>query len=206
MNDIRTICGLDEAGRGALAGPLVAAAVTLTVPLHKIATLAKTPVRDSKTLSHPQRQRIVEVLHKMDILIETEVISTKDINDFGIGWANKEAMRRLIGKTLSSTYIIDGNLKLGSFPDRDISVSSIVDADATIPAVILAGIVAKEYRDAVMEKLHQQFPVYGWKKNKGYGTASHIRSVEEYQQSCHHRSVFVTTALQNFRKKKRVYS
>lgn len=195
MKNSFVICGLDEAGRGALAGPLVAAAVMLHASRKTISTRAGSPLRDGKLLSAKQRGKIYSVLKQLESNISVEVISTRSINNHGIGWANREIFRRLIKKIDAESYIVDGKLKIGRIKGKTKKVTSVVDADATIPEVIAAGIVAKVERDRIMHTLHKEFPKFGWKQNAGYGTPDHIRALQLNRVSKYHRGVFVTTAL-----------
>jgi ribonuclease HII len=107
------ICGLDEAGRGALAGPLVAAGVILRVPGKKISKASGIPLRDSKTLSKRQRERMYDALLQTHSTIAILQISAEMINKNGIGWANIEIFRMLVQQMNATEYIIDGNLKIG---------------------------------------------------------------------------------------------
>ena len=180
--------GLDEAGRGALAGPLVAAAVVINEPIEKAIRERRERIKDGKLLKPAQREKIYSLIKDVGAEIFIEIISARQINNHGIGWANKEIFRRLIKKVSADSYIVDGNLKIRK-------AQSIVDADATVLEVILAGIVAKVARDALMREIHDGFPHYGWSVNKGYGTKSHIEALKQYGPCRYHRSVFVTTAL-----------
>ncbi len=189
------LCGIDESGRGALAGPLVAAAVILTNSLVTIKGRLRSLVKDGKLLNPLQRLRIYRALKKLKTEMHVEVISARSINNHGIGWANREVMRRLIRKIDADKYIIDGKLKLGKIRGKTHRITSIIDADATIPEVILAGIVAKVERDKLMRGLHKQFPKYKWKTNAGYGTENHIRLIRKHGTTYLHRSIFITTAL-----------
>lgn len=195
----RAICGLDEAGRGALAGPLVAAAVILRQRASDIVSLAGSPLRDSKTLSKRQREAIYDVLTHSHSTIISMHISSERINAKGIGWANKEIFRMLIRKIPATEYIIDGNLAIAPMPDVNGTVRSLVDADATVDAVICAGIVAKVERDRMMQKLHGEHPFYGWEHNAGYGTREHITMIREHGTTPEHRTLFVRTAIQKYR-------
>ena len=197
MNKSLVICGIDEAGRGALAGSLVAAAV-----IHPASSAINKKVRimhlkDGKLLSPVKRKQIVSRIKSLGLQIVIEEVSTLQINHHGIGWANKEIIRRLIRRIEADEYIVDGNMKLGRVRKKTQRIKSIVDADATIPAVIMAGIVAKVHRDATMKTLHKQFPKYKWNKNSGYGTKKHILAIKKYGTTRFHRGVFVTTALRN---------
>ncbi|MBI3385991.1 ribonuclease HII [Candidatus Gottesmanbacteria bacterium] len=197
QNKKQIICGIDEAGRGALAGPLVAASVILPCSVHKISRRAKTKVKDGKLLSHKQRNRIYAVLKRLKARIDVEVISARQINNRGIGWANRQSMRNLIKRSNAEKFIVDGRLKLGRIRGKTDKIKTMVDADATVPETILAGIVAKVYRDKIMRALHKQFPEYRWKSNAGYGTARHLEAIRTYNITYYHRNIFVTTALRN---------
>jgi len=183
----KIVCGIDEAGRGAMAGPLVAAAVILpSRPL-------KIKIRDGKLLSARIRQKIYRRLKKMKAEIAIEVVSSRKINNRGIQRANRMAMRSLIKRVEADRFIVDGNIKLGRIAGK--RVKTLVDADATVPEVILAGIVAKVERDKIMRALHKQFPLYNWKRNAGYGTKQHLEALKIHSTTIYHRSIFVTTAL-----------
>ncbi|MDO8488233.1 MAG: ribonuclease HII [bacterium] len=192
-----SVCGLDECGRGALAGPLVAAAVVLTTPRQTISRLAQVKLKDSKLLKPHQHRKIYRALVKTGATIRVEVISHRQINTRGIGWANREIFRRLIHQIEADEYIADGTLKLGRFNGKSALVHSVINADAIIPATIAAGIVAKVERDKLMLALHKEFPKYGWKTNTGHGTRKHIQAIVDHGSTKYHRSVFVTTALRN---------
>lgn len=172
------ICGLDEAGRGALAGPLVAAAVIGAIP----------NIKDGKLLSAKQRNEAYKNLVNSGARIIIETISVEEINRFGIQEANMRIFYKLMARIAANKYIVDGNLKISG-------AESIIDADATIPEVILAGIVAKVERDKIMQGLHAEYPSYFWAENKGYGTKKHIEAIRSFGSCCYHRSVFVATAL-----------
>jgi len=189
------ICGIDEAGRGAIAGPLVAAAVILRCSIRKLRRVAKTPIRDGKTLTKGQRERIYLALKRLGAEMHIEVISTRQINNRGIQRANREVIRRLIKRIDADRYIVDGRIRLGRIRGKTEKIQTIVDADATIPEVILAGIVAKVKRDAIMRELDRTYPQYCWKVNAGYGTQAHINAILTCGMVHYHRSIFVTTAL-----------
>ncbi len=177
------VCGIDECGRGPLAGPIVAAAVILAKPL--------TGLRDSKQLTAKKRRYLYRRIVKTAQAVEIESISVRQINNQGIGWANKEVFKRLIKRVDADKYIIDGNLKVPK-------AVSIIKADTKIPEVMAASIVAKVTRDKLMRELAKDFPQFGWHSNAGYGTRFHLAALQANGLTKHHRSVFVSTALRNY--------
>jgi ribonuclease HII len=195
------VCGIDEAGRGALAGPLVAAAVILPCSIKQLQSTIPVPIRDGKLLTPKQRAIIYHMLYTRGVFFKTTHISATQINTRGIGYANCEAIRQLIGAIDADHYIVDGKLKLGRIGEKTARTVCVIDADATEPCVMLAGIVAKVTRDMIMAKIHQEFPQYNWQKNAGYGTREHV-SVLATQPPCrYHRTQFVTTALTHWQQK-----
>jgi ribonuclease HII len=150
-------------------------------------------VKDSKLLSSKQRNHVYQWLSKNNIFFKTEIISARQINNRGIGWANKEVFRRLIKITPADNYIVDGLLKIKK-------AESIVNADATILPVILAGIVAKVTRDKIMTEFNNdpKFRKYCWHKNKGYGTKDHLELIIKHGMCRYHRTVFCTTAVKRY--------
>lgn len=191
------ICGIDEAGRGALAGPLVAAGVVLPCSIHTLRRVAKAPIRDGKTLTKPQRERVYRALTKLGAEIHSEIVSARRINNRGIQRANREAIRTLVKRIDADRYIIDGKIRLGRIKGKTAKVQTVVDADATIPEVILAGIVAKVERDKIMQRLDRLYPHYRWRRNAGYATRLHREMILQHGTVRFHRSVFVTTALRS---------
>lgn len=173
------ICGMDEVGRGAFAGPLIAAAVVFNLPISNL--------RDSKKLTPRQRKSLYKIIVKSGAIIVVEEISTRQINNRGMGWANKEIFRRLKSKIPADNHIADGNLKIAG-------ITSVIKADTKIPEVMAASIIAKVFRDRIMDHLHRQHPTYGWKTNKGYGTKYHLAAIKEHGVTKHHRTLWVRTA------------
>jgi ribonuclease HII len=191
----RLICGLDEVGRGALAGPLVAAAVILPDDFPSLLGPLARFLRDSKTVPAARREELAGVIHAHALAVETVVIAVDHINARGIGWANREAFRRLIARIAADEYIVDGRIRPPAPPERAARVRCLVRADATVPEVSAASIVAKSRRDAIMRSLHSDYPNFGWRHNVGYGTPAHIAALHANGPSPHHRRVFVATAL-----------
>jgi ribonuclease HII len=187
------ICGLDECGRGALAGPLVAAGVILRCSSEEITSACPIPIRDSKKINPKNRQKISEFVQNGYISKIIKIISTEEINEKGISWANHQAFTQIIDEFPADHYIVDGNLKITA--NRKTSIESIIKADDSIIEVAIASIIAKVFRDNLMEKLHQEDDRYFWSENKGYGTVKHIQALHQHGPSPHHRHLFVSTAL-----------
>lgn len=179
-----TICGLDEVGRGSLAGPLVACGVIVN-NLEEIVSSSPCQIRDSKIMTHRQRVAVSDFLLPR-VIFQMEEVSVEEINQNGIGWANKEIFVRLRNKLHAEEYIVDGNLKFD-----DLSIKSLIDADATTPQVSMASIIAKVFRDNLMDQLHPGFPHFNWQKNKGYGTLEHRNAIKFFGPSSHHRIAFI---------------
>lgn len=191
------ICGLDEAGRGALAGPLFLAAVIMPSGFKFEKVVPNAVVRDSKELSIKQREVVFKIIEKYSLRIDTEIISVREINKRGINWVNTEGFRRLIMRNEAIRYIVDGRWHLPDLGDKNTLTSCMIRADQNIPAVLAAGIVAKIKRDAIMRELCQNYPVYGWNTNTGHATQQHIQAIKEHGLCSHHRLQFVNTALRN---------
>jgi len=196
-------CGLDEVGRGALAGPLVAAGVILPADIMERLGEHGCFLRDSKTVPRARRRKMAGLLAQHALVVEIMVMPVELINEHGIGWANREAFRRLIGRISADEYIVDGKVKPATSLDRSARVHCMVKADAQVPAVAAASLVAKVYRDGIMAALHREFPLFGWDRNAGYGTAAHLAALREYGSVSAHRRLFIQTALSGGRKRPR---
>jgi len=192
------ICGLDEAGRGALAGPIVVAGVVLPSEFSFKKVFPKGIVRDSKELSKKQREALFEVIEKYSLKIIVEVISVREINKNGINWANTEGFRRIIEKVEAGQYIIDGRWHLPDLKEKNTKTKCVIKGDTKIPTVLSAGIVAKIKRDEIMKKLHRKYPQYHWDTNTGHGTKYHLQAIQKYGTCKYHKKQFVKTALSNF--------
>ena len=188
-------CGLDEVGRGALAGPLVAAAVILPDDIaDRLGALSRF-LRDSKTVPRARREDLAIAIRAHALALEVVTIAVDEINRYGIGWANREAFHRLITALDADEYIVDGRVHPPAPPDRIARVRCLVKADALVPAVAAASLVAKVHRDTMMATLHGSYPAYGWNTNAGYGAAAHLAALRVAGVCPEHRAVFVATAL-----------
>lgn len=166
------ICGVDEAGRGPLAGPVYAAAVILD-PARRIAGLA-----DSKVLSASRRLELAEQIRLHALAWAIASASVAEIDAINILQASLLAMRRAVEQlsVAPSEVLVDGN----RCPVVGCLVRAIVRGDSTIPAISAASILAKTARDAEMLRLHQIYPHYGLDRHKGYPTAAHLAALERH--------------------------
>ena len=175
--------GTDEAGRGCLAGPVVAAAVILP-PDFSHAFLD-----DSKQLSEKKRQELRPIIEENAISYAVSFVMQHEIDEINILQASITAMHRAIDglKIIPEFIIVDGN-KFRKY--QQIPHQTIVKGDSKYLSIAAASILAKTYRDDYMEKIHQEFPAYFWSKNKGYPTVEHRNSIREFGATIHHRKSF----------------
>lgn len=175
--------GADEAGRGCLCGPVVAAAVILPEGF-------KHPfLNDSKQLSEKKRQELRPFIEENAIAFGVSFIDEKEVDEINVLQASITGMHRSIS-ALSVTpefIIVDGN-KFNQY--KAIPHKTIVKGDAKFMSIAAASVLAKTYRDDYMEKIHQEFPMYNWKKNKGYPTKEHRNAIREFGVTKHHRKTF----------------
>ncbi len=180
------MAGLDEAGRGPLAGPVVAAAVFLQKN-----SRINLKINDSKKLSEKQREFFYEKLTKhKDIKWGIGIVSEKIIDNTNILQASKLAMKKAYSNVLKnygvSFLLIDGNFRL----DTNIPQRSIIKGDGKVFSIAAAGIIAKVTRDRLMQKMHKTYPQYDFAKHKGYGTALHIKHLKTFGPCKIHRKTF----------------
>lgn len=175
--------GCDEAGRGCLAGPVVAAAVILPEGFnHPL-------LNDSKQLTHKQRLELRMVVESQALSWAVAMVDNTEIDQINILRASIKAMHLALDQ-LSETpalLLIDGN-RFQKY--KDIPHQCIIKGDGKYQSIAAASILAKTHRDEFMEKAHQAFPVYGWNQNKGYPTMAHRRAIKEYGLTPLHRKSF----------------
>ncbi|HLB43090.1 MAG TPA: ribonuclease HII [Gammaproteobacteria bacterium] len=176
------ISGVDEAGRGPLAGPVVAAAVVLD-PLHPIIGL-----KDSKQLSPFRRIQLFYEIRQHALAWSAGSASVDEIDTINILQATFLAMQRAVAKLsiLPHLILVDGN----QCPRFPCEAKAIIRGDESEPVISAASIVAKVLRDRLMKKLDKQYPNYGLAQHKGYTTAEHIRALQTYGPSRIHRKTF----------------
>ena len=180
------VAGVDEAGRGPLAGPVVAAAVILD-ERQPIAGLA-----DSKKLSAARRERLYDEIRAKALCCSVAEASVEEIDQLNILQATLLAMRRaVLGLRLKpAKVLVDGN----RLPVLDVVAEAIVKGDATVPAISAASILAKVHRDRWCDELHQAYPQYGFAGHKGYGTAAHLAALRAHGACPQHRRSFSPVA------------
>jgi len=179
----RLVAGIDEAGRGSLSGPVVAAAVILQVD-DRIEGVA-----DSKRLSPGKRRRLAEEIRRRAKAVGVGFCSPAEIDRINILQAALEAMRRAVSE-LSPTpdfLLVDGN---ACFADAPAPARTVIRGDARCHAIAAASIIAKTWRDDHMKRLHEEYPEYGWNANMGYGTEAHYSALARYGPTRHHRRTF----------------
>lgn len=176
------IAGCDEAGRGPLCGPVVAAAVIFPNREIEIPVV----IRDSKKMSAAQRAVAYDWITKNTIWATGEC-SPAEIDELNILWASMRAMERAVAGLAHAPEIclIDGNRVPKNLRGR-----AVVKGDAKSLSIAAASIIAKETRDKIMHELAQKFPEYGWDRNAGYPTAQHLTAIEKYGITKYHRKTF----------------
>jgi ribonuclease HII len=180
------IAGIDEVGRGCLAGPVYAAAVILPEG-HGLIGL-----RDSKALSALQREKLAPQIERIALACAIGIATVDEIDQINILRATFLAMRRAVeALALAPTLcLVDGSQR----PQLPALVRMVVGGDATEPSIMAASIVAKVARDAELQRLDAQFPGYGLAKHKGYGTPLHLKALHEQGPSTIHRMSFAPCA------------
>ena len=180
------VAGVDEAGRGPLAGPVVAAAVILD-DLNPIQGL-----NDSKKLTAKRREALFDEIRARALCFSIAESSEQEIDQINILQATLLAMKRAVeGLRLPPKLVlVDGN----RLPTLAIRSEAIVQGDALIPAISAASILAKVHRDRLCQEMHQRYPVYGFDQHKGYGTAQHLAALQAHGPADCHRMTFAPVA------------
>ena len=178
-----TEAGLDEAGRGCYAGPVYAAAVVLPDNFHHPL------LNDSKKLTERQRDFLRPIIEKESIAFAVTAVDNNEIDKINILQASFAAMHRCIDKFTEAPglLLVDGN-RFKKY--KKIAHECIIKGDGKYTAIAAASILAKTYRDEYMQQLHQEFPHYGWDKNKGYGTPIHRNAITTFGLCKYHRKSY----------------
>ncbi len=183
----KTVCGIDEAGRGPLCGPVCAAAVILPVECEIEG------INDSKKLSEKKREALFDIITKKAIAYSIEMVDAKTIDEINILQATFLAMRNAV-ESLSvkpDIALIDGNGK----PGLSIEERTVIKGDAKSVSIAAASILAKVTRDRYMLKVHEKYPEYSFAKHKGYGTKLHYEAIGEHGICPEHRKTFLKKIL-----------
>jgi ribonuclease HII len=182
----QSIAGIDEAGRGCLAGPVVAAIVILSLDKNSSDDFAG--VQDSKQLSYQERDRLRAIIEDRCLAWAVGSASHVEIDQFGILPATRIAIKRALDQinTQPDHLLVDYIV----LPDIPIPQTRLVKGDKRSLSIASASILAKTHRDSMMIKLAEQYPYYGFDKNKGYGTIQHKLALNKYGPTPHHRMSF----------------
>ncbi len=177
------VAGVDEAGRGPLAGPVVAAAVVFPAGVKPIRGLD-----DSKLLTAAQRTRLARRIRERALAVAVGAASVREIDRLNIRRASILAMRRALRRLrLVPTHILVDGLPC---PELECVHEAIVDGDALCHSIAAASIIAKTVRDRLMDRLGARHPAYAWATNKGYGTPEHLEALQLHGPTAHHRLTF----------------
>lgn len=175
--------GTDEVGRGCLSGPVVAAAVILP------AGFTHPFLNDSKQLSEKKREEVRPFIEEHALAFGVSFVWQQEVDEINVLQASITAMHRAIAalSILPEFIIVDGN-KFRNY--KEIPHETIVKGDAKYLSIAAASVLAKTYRDDYMAKIHKEFPMYNWARNKGYPTKEHRNAIREFGATDHHRKTF----------------
>ncbi len=191
------VIGIDEVGRGPVAGPVVVCACAIRKGVNVISFFPKQQLRDSKKLSEKNRKAILEKIQHLvtngDIFFGIGEVSSSRIDEIGISPSIKEAILQALeslhreGVSKDTFVFLDGSLKAPDIYQQE----TIIKGDEKIPEIALASIYAKEYRDTLMKEYAKQFPFYLFERHVGYGTQAHYEAIKQYGFTEIHRKSFL---------------
>ena len=185
---IQPVAGVDEAGRGPCAGPLVIAAVILEDPFAP----ELSEVRDSKEISEKKREELFEVIMKLAFSVSIIRVSVSEIDERGVHAANLDGMRRAVnGLDVEPAYVLTDGYAIEGLAIPNVAVWK---GDQVVTAISAASIIAKVTRDREMIELDAMYPQYGFAKHKGYITAAHTAALNQYGPCAEHRTSFSNVA------------
>lgn len=183
----QVVVGIDEVGRGCLAGPVVVGAVAFTREQKKLPGIA-----DSKLLSSVQRQKALPLIQKHSLFSSIGSSSVEEINTLGLSKSLLLAMQRAIQAFPKIDHLLlDGKPLKATQEFLPYPTTWIIKGDQLSYSIAAASILAKEYRDTLMKSLAKEYPQYFWEKNVGYGTRSHREMIAQHGVCCHHRLSFI---------------
>ncbi|MDF2882670.1 MAG: ribonuclease [Clostridiaceae bacterium] len=186
------IAGVDEVGRGPLAGPICAASVILKLNFHDDRDLIL-GIKDSKKLSHKQREELSLIIKEKSLCYNIAIIQHDMIDSKGISWCNNEVLKKAVinSEMLPQLALSDG------FAIRNLSIDNkfFIKGDSKSASIACASIIAKVYRDKIMAEYSKIYPEYGFDRNSGYGTKEHMDAIKKYGPCEIHRRSFITRIL-----------
>jgi len=177
------VCGIDEAGRGAFAGPVTVSAVILPKNYYN------PEIKDSKKLSDSKKNKLFDEIKEVALDYIIYDVNNNEIDDLNVLQATFLGMNRSIEKLVikPKIYLIDGNKFITK---KQITYKCIIGGDDIYQSIAAASILSKVHRDNMMKKIDNEFPEFNWKKNKGYGTKEHIEKIKKFGLSKYHRKSF----------------
>jgi ribonuclease HII len=185
---ISPIAGVDEAGRGACAGPLVIASVVLNDPF--AAELAV--VRDSKEISESKRDAIFDLIHSVAASVSVVIVPAAEVDSRGVHAANLDGMRRAVqGLSIDPAYVLTDGYAIEGLGVPNLAVWK---GDQVVVSISAASVIAKVTRDRIMRELDAEFPQYGFAGHKGYITAAHTKALNEHGPCAEHRTSFANVS------------
>lgn len=185
---ISPIAGVDEAGRGACAGPLVIASVVLNDPFATELAV----VRDSKEIPESKRDAVFDLIHQIAASVSVVIVPATEVDARGVHAANLDGMRRAVqGLTVEPAYVLTDGYAIEGLGVPNLAVWK---GDQVVVSISAASVVAKVTRDRIMRELDGQFPQYGFAGHKGYITAAHTKALNEHGPCAQHRTSFANVA------------
>jgi ribonuclease HII len=188
QSGISPIAGVDEAGRGACAGPLVIAAVVLKDPF----ALELAPVRDSKEISEGKREEVFELITSIASSISVVIVPAEEVDARGVHAANLDGMRRAVnGLDVIPAYVLTDGYAIEGLGLPNLAVWK---GDQVVVSISAASVIAKVTRDRIMRQMDTEFPLYGFAAHKGYITAAHTQALNDHGPCAQHRKSFSNVA------------
>ena len=185
---ISPIAGVDEAGRGACAGPLVIASVVLSDPF--AAELAV--VRDSKEIAENKRDSVFDLIHQVAASVSVVIVPAHEVDSRGVHAANLDGMRRAVqGLSVEPAYVLTDGYAIEGLGVPNLAVWK---GDQVVVSISAASVIAKVTRDRIMREMDNEFPQYGFAGHKGYITAAHTQALQEHGPCAQHRRSFANVA------------
>ncbi len=185
---ISPIAGVDEAGRGACAGPLVIASVVLNDPFAPELAV----VRDSKEIAENKRDAVFELIHQVAASVSVVIVPATEVDERGVHAANLDGMRRAVqGLTVEPAYVLTDGYAIEGLGVPNLAVWK---GDQVVVSISAASVIAKVTRDRIMREMDAEFPQYGFAGHKGYITAAHTKALNEHGPCAQHRTSFANVA------------